>query len=169
VAGLLELADQEFVEIRSYLDDYVNALPQRIEHRPDTVGIDLESVEVLVHQDSYVAEVDGEIASSHNAALADGSLSTSVERLVRAGFKTIAEVQAAMHANRSEIVKYADLLMPASGSADAKINRGVSLFYLAYVHVLKARDEKRFESFLESSGIGAAKVLLLETWNQVDA
>jgi putative GTP pyrophosphokinase len=169
VAGLLELADQEFVEIRRYLQSYADALPETIAGAPDRVGVDLASVTTLVQQDADIAQIDAEIAASHNAGLAEGPVSTAAERLVLAGFKTIAEIQVALRKNRSDIVRYADALMPPSTSIDATITRGVSLFYLAYVHVLKMGDESRFESFLESAGIASATNMLFELWTQMDA
>jgi putative GTP pyrophosphokinase len=171
VAGLLELADHEFAEIRGSASRYRSSLPQRIDRAPDTVTIDRTSIEVFVLKDPLVEAVDAQIAQARSVSLhqyAKEAAYFSADRLQLAGLETIADVASALRANRDHVIRLATKWLDRSGSSSA-LSRGISLFYLAYVVVLRSGDEDRVRSFMASARLQDAADALLETWRELDA
>ncbi len=70
LAGLLEVADEEFMAIHRLSQDYVATLPERIAHSPDGVFIDAQSMAYLIH-DASVRKLDLEVAQALNVPLLD--------------------------------------------------------------------------------------------------
>src|SRR5205085_6657438 len=64
LAGLLEMADQEFVSINSELRKYRLTLWGEIKASPGSVSIDSLSLEVIAQKHSSSIELDKEIASA---------------------------------------------------------------------------------------------------------
>ena len=58
LAGLLELADDEFRDLRDFLADYTARLPDLIRQSPEDVGVDQASVKVLIKTSDIVHCID---------------------------------------------------------------------------------------------------------------
>lgn len=143
IAGLLELADQEFVAIRRELDAYARALPQRIAEHADDVPLDRLSLEPLLACPEVVA-VDGAIARALDRDLGDESFFPDylLRMLAHAGVRTVADARAgvARHADaiRAIVQPYFQFAWSAWRLAPDRdaIYRGYALFFLAHVLVL---------------------------------
>jgi len=63
LAGLLEIADSEFIQIRDSLHEYEKEVPEIIIQNPSSVLIDQVSVQAFVRNSTLVHELDQRIAS----------------------------------------------------------------------------------------------------------
>lgn len=149
LAGLLELADQEFLAIRRDLDDYATNLPERIAEEGGAVALDRLSLEALLACDE-VRALDVAIAGALDREL--GAEPFFPDYLLRmlafANVRTVAEARAGARVHAQSIV---DMVRPyfafawrewrLSPSQMQEIPRGYSLFFLVHASVL--RDAER--------------------------
>ena len=132
LAGLLELADQEFSRIRSGLADYERRLPQNIQERPNEVLLDKASLNELIRSDSTIREFDALITSKLGGVLSGvGNHQMLLELLSCNGITTVAQLKAAISRNENSMRKFAPLY--AAGKKYETVTPGVSLLYLIYM------------------------------------
>jgi putative GTP pyrophosphokinase len=170
IAGLLELADQEFGEVRIARAAYRKALPERVAKAPDTVTIDEQSIDTFIRRDPLVEEMDVQIAVQFGAAKSDSVGATAqfaAERLRLGGLLLISDVTAALRKYRDDVINLATAWLRQRGSAADALSRGMSVFYLAYVIVLRSGDEERVRSFMASARLQDATEALLATWREL--
>lgn len=142
VAGLLELADQEFVAIRRGLDDYARALPRRIEAAGEDVPLDELSLVPLLAT-GEVRELDGAIAAALGRTLGDESFFPDylLKMLAVSGVATVADARAGVRRHRDAILAMVGPYFQFAWSAwrlapDDRLFCGYTLFFLAHVQVL---------------------------------
>ncbi len=146
LAGLLELADQEFVTIRRDLDAYASDLPKRIAAAREAVALDRLSLVPLLACDE-VRDVDGAIAQVLTKELGDEPFFPEyLLRMLRSsGFQTVADARAGVQRHRAAILAmvepyfaFAWRTWRLSPDQMEKIYRGYSLFFLAHAEVLRS-------------------------------
>lgn len=146
LAGLLELADQEFVAIRRELDTYARGLPARIEAAGDSVQLDRLSLVALLDCDEVKA-LDRAIAVVLDKALGEEPFFPDylLKLLAWSGIRTVAEARSGILEHHDVIVAmvkpyfaFAWETWQLSPEQMAQIFRGYSLFFLAHVEVLRA-------------------------------
>ena len=69
LAGLLEIADDEFLDIRIDLTEYENTVAEKISTAPDTVLIDKASITTLIQENENIKALDTTIAEITNSKL----------------------------------------------------------------------------------------------------
>ena len=148
LAGLLELADQEFVAIRRELEAYASSLPRRIEAPGEAVPLDRLSIEALLAC-SEVREVDAAIAAALSRPLGDEPFYPDylLKMLAACGVHTVDEARrgVALHADAIvAMVKpyfaFAWQTWRLSPEQMREIFRGYSLFFFAHAEVLRKRS-----------------------------
>ncbi len=144
IAGLLELADQEFVGIRRELDDYAGALPRRIESAAADVPLDHLSLVALLDC-AEVRAVDAAIARDLDKPLGVTPFFPDylLKMLAAAGVDTVAAARDGVRTRAGAIVAmvrpyFAFTSREWSLSPDRmpQILRGYALFFLAHAVVL---------------------------------
>jgi putative GTP pyrophosphokinase len=145
LAGLLELADQEFERIRRDLATYTKELPENIKERPAEVLLDKASLTEYLQTNGLVRELDEYIASKMQAKVGEeANLEFMLELLACVETKTIAQVDSALRDNADFLKKFAVSWLHSQNNPkyDA-VARGVSLLYLSYV-LLAVRGDRVF-------------------------
>lgn len=177
VAGILEIADDEFQAIRDDIASYKSELPEKIESTPSSVLIDTESVLVLIALED-VYEADRLIANAIGIDLAflSGELGTRLPKHLNfVGFNTIDEVVKALRSSFSDTIKFAVAWrkrLPAERLIK-RADRGISLFYLCYVVLAKTGDVALIEEYLDRMGVGPGEEAaehasgVLSAWREV--
>jgi ppGpp synthetase/RelA/SpoT-type nucleotidyltranferase len=143
LAGLLELADQEFAAIRRELADYATALPQRIA-AADEIALDRLSLGSLLDCDE-VRELDLAIAGELGRTV--GGQPFFPEYLLRmlaaSGLATLGATRAALVRHRAAIValvrpyfRFASAAWRLSPEHIEQVSRGYSLLFLVHAVVL---------------------------------
>ena len=150
LAGLLELADEEFITIRDALIAYRDKLPQEIKKSPATITLDKLSLAQFLKSNPVAKNLDAKVASFFGATLYDHdqSLENDLIQLNFLGIKTISELEAALQSNRELILKFAKSWIGSLG--EPQIVRGISLLYLGYVLVAQSGSRDYALRFLNA-------------------
>lgn len=141
IAGMLELADQEFVAIRRGLDEYSRALPRRIEAHDEDVPLDQLSLALLLATPE-VRALDAAIAAELGREVGDESFFPDylLKMLEVSGITTVAQardgVVAHADAIRAMVRPYFAFAWSAWRLAPDRVHAGYTLFFLAHVQVL---------------------------------
>ncbi|SPV14118.1 GTP pyrophosphokinase [Burkholderia cenocepacia] len=159
LAGLLELADEEFMTIRKELDDYEKNLVKKLEESADDIGIDSESFVVFVNTDEVVARIDNALSKIAETRLVDvstRSIGRRVSQMNFFGFQSIGEIKHAMIANEALIYEVAQRWLhrdgmdtPVAERWARGMQRGTSTFYLAYTILLQSGDRKVLRAYAD--------------------
>lgn len=146
LAGLLELADQEFGAIRRDLEGYARSLPARIETAGAPVPLDRLSLVALLNLPE-VRTLDGDIAALLGRELGDEPffpdyllrlLIASDVRTTADARKGVREHEAAIRAMVEPYFALTRRLWQLAPEQMPRILRGYSLFFLAHVKVLRS-------------------------------
>lgn len=145
LAGLLELADQEFVAIRRDLEDYARALPQRLAG-DDDVPLDLVSLPLLLEH-GEIRDADRAVARALSMELGDALFYPDylLRLLAHGGITTVDAARRGVAARRktleamvSPYFEFASREWKLSPKESGGVLRGYSLFFLAHAVVLEA-------------------------------
>jgi ppGpp synthetase/RelA/SpoT-type nucleotidyltranferase len=130
LSGLLELADAEFVRLRTDVEAYQKILPSEIERSPATVLIDRDSLMALVWHSETVRDIDARIADRFKAqVLLDLSsvIDSVLLALDRLRITDIGSLETELEANSSVVPAFAEALR-------SRIFRGKEVRTLALTH-----------------------------------
>ena len=142
LAGLLELADQEFCAIRDELKRYEREVPQEIQRDPTAVRLDLASLTAYVTNSPLVTDTDQAIA-----ALDAGTVSRDLKYLEFElakyqilGIETVDQLNELLDLHRYEVVEFASLWLGPKRKRKRKFTVGISLFYLSHMLPAARKD-----------------------------
>ena len=151
LAGLLEIADSEFIQIRDNLQAYEKAVPKIIIDTPESVLIDQASMNIFIMNDMRVREFDQRIANIVEAEISEDVMVSIMNELKYFGLETIADIEYAMHEFGDIAVKFAEKWL---GSKKYQtMGAGISLFYLCYILAARNESTKEVSDYLESLNI----------------
>ncbi|WP_052962023.1 GTP pyrophosphokinase family protein [Pseudomonas fluorescens] len=182
LAGLLELADQEFIGIRDELENYSLAVEAKIANLPDKDGgaldvlVDKVSLQKFLEFDPLVSELDAEICQILNAtcgadlkhALQD------VSRLKVVGIETLAELKAALNDNRNLIIERARDVSkmkwgdPPIQREDLQLRYAICVLYLLQVLAGKSGDLNTINKNLQLMGLNSSDNLGVSVKTLID-
>jgi putative GTP pyrophosphokinase len=147
LAGLLELADEEFMTIRNELERYEKALPARLADSSIVVPVDVESLVAFSNTDEIVRRIDTEISRSVRAPLKDVTPNDVEKRAAQMrflGFTSIGEIRRALSNSEQLIVEVAERWLhrdeinyDEQNWREKGVPRGISIFYLGYTLLLQ--------------------------------
>ncbi len=149
LAGLLEIADSEFIEIRDNLQEYEKAVPDSIIENPASVLIDQASLQAFINNSTLVRELDQRIATSAKANIVQNKKSDIISNLKYFGLETIADIECALRDFGDIAVGLADKWLEDEGILSA----GISLFYLCYILAASRGSTKQVLDYLEAFNI----------------
>jgi putative GTP pyrophosphokinase len=139
LAGLLELADQEFGRIRSDLANYEKNIAQYIKERPTEVLLDKASLNELLRSDVVIKQLDGFIASKLNAVIAgEGKPELLLELLKCVGITSVAQLKSTFLQNEKILERFA-LLYIGNKKFDTA-GGGISVLYLTLLLLAEKGD-----------------------------
>ncbi|THF88748.1 GTP pyrophosphokinase family protein [Deinococcus sp. KSM4-11] len=116
LAGLLEMADEEFMTLHRLSQHYASTLPERVRDTPDSVFIDAQSLTFMMEMPP-VRTLDEQVAGALNVLLLTGwpdperpqRLATLLQYV---GVNSVGALQKELRRHGSEIVAFAAELMP---------------------------------------------------------
>lgn len=133
LAGLLEIADSEFQEIREEMREYRQRLAQELREKPAEVSINVDSLLALIEASPVVRTADIRLKRPFGTRLIEPPTrpyaSGRAEELLRLGLLTADDVTAALRTATPRLPAFARAYL-GSQFHDASIPGGLSLFYL---------------------------------------
>lgn len=101
LAGLLELADDEFVSIRNVMEEYTEEIRQKIMNDcADDVRIDMISLDEYMKSNRRMREFIAELAAISNAEISEVNPQAYTEQLAWLNIRTIGDLQKMLMDNR---------------------------------------------------------------------
>ncbi len=149
LAGLLELADQEFMEIRTALTEYERTVSTKIHNSPQMVSIDKASLTAFLSGDEDLRILDERIATAAGGTVSEQSdffIEQQVTRLQALGFHSIGDVKTALSEHSRDVEAFARKWL--DGKKRKHFVSGIGLVYLAYVHLAKKGDQELLMRYL---------------------
>jgi ppGpp synthetase/RelA/SpoT-type nucleotidyltranferase len=150
LAGLLEIADQEFSAIRKDLHSYRYKVARKIEQSPQSVAIDKVSLTAFIMSSQTLIDLDERIASLAGARVRgvnSGLSELYVNCLHQLDVKNIATLESILSEDAQAIEDFAGMWL--SGKSLQVARRGISLLYLVYVLLARNSDVPQISHALE--------------------
>lgn len=152
LAGLLEIADDEFRRLRDDLEEYRRDVPQRIAAEPQAVEINKDSLTAFITGSALVQEIDQDISSSSGVPIEKKwnhldyprLMESYVARLSTLRVQTIQDLESKLSEHRRDISafasrwateEYPEFIVPGS-----IFTSGVSVNYLARILAAKTQN-----------------------------
>lgn len=159
LAGLLEIVDVEFDQIRQSLAKYEKEVPAQIVKAPDAVLINKASLNSLITTSSIIKELDRDIAKATDSNIR-GSYTEFDQLLMQfqyIGFETIGQIETALRSYSSEIASFAkrwvNKFRIGRRSGESYFASGISLFYLNLYLVGKTFSYEEALDYLNNVGM----------------
>ena len=156
LAGLLEIADAEFDQIRYSLQLYEKEVPGQIIAAPETVLINKASLNSLIVTSSIVKELDEEIAKVIGAKIqkSHGNIDELLKRFQCVGLETIAQIDSTLRSKGSAILSFAkQWLAEYNKGRGGYFDSGISLFYLNLYLAGKELPAEKALDYLKTFGM----------------
>jgi ppGpp synthetase/RelA/SpoT-type nucleotidyltranferase len=167
LAGLLELADKEFMSIRDNITAYSDNIRNRIaNNEANDITIDLVSLREYVLHNHAMRDFLGKIAGVCNAEISDISPEVYLDQLHFLGKRTIGDLQDMLAENGEYALKLAKYSL---GNTDLDIlSSNVGLRYLCHAElVLKGYEQEKVQEFIAIS-VGNAERARKQTKRLLD-
>jgi len=154
LAGLLEIADQEFVNIRTSLVDYQKHVEKTISESPENIYIDAISLYMFISTGKVIQEIDSLIVEKINCKLykIDQDRATKlVKNIEYFGISTISELADLLSMHKIEIMKAIEVMISKDGSpSNSEVHTGVAIRFLSYVLASKSLSENEYDNFIKA-------------------
>lgn len=155
LAGLLELADDEFIKIRDELVLYRNTISETITSMPEAVTLDAISIyefsnksEIVNRLDKKIAEITGFKIKPMDTEVAN----RQIKYLKYFGIEFISQLQESLHQNQDIILKRAEDVASLK-SENILTSRSISIFYLHQVLAATQLTTEKIVKFLTEMGL----------------
>jgi len=150
LAGLLELADKEFISIRKKSEEYIESVPIEISNQPDDVGIDIISLADYIENHEKSKNLDKRIAQETGFSIfaSNTDIHSAIKGLRAAGFKTIGDINQAIDQNVDLL-----LFVAKKWKWNYKTNlipSGIGLHFLCHVTMLKHENSELLQRYLRA-------------------
>ena len=169
LAGLLEMADEEFMALHRMAASYAATLPGRVQENPESVFIDAQSITHLLDV-APVQELDEAVAGALNLRLLRGW--PDAERPQRlatllhyVGVHSVGALQGELRRQGPQIVRFASLLMPRlpdtwTPAGGARPGTSVVHYALLRACANPTLDPQQILTMLDLSGLLRAETLV---------
>lgn len=159
MAGLLELADQEFVAIRSELSKYQKNMLTEAAKSPENVLLDKVTYLNFVQSDQSCLLLDEEAAVACNFRLMDEpeNVAKQLQALNFFGIKTVDHLSKALLDFQDDIRRrFNDVAIAKSSGKPSLASRGLCVFYLTQLLAAKSGNEDTIDKFLKIRGLSTS-------------
>lgn len=155
IAGLLELADDEFTSIRSALTQYEDEVQERIRKTPSQVDLDLPSFKALYTVSSPLTSLDDAVVQVAKGTLGSTTVPRADElvvRLVSFGIQTVNQLESVAQQELETVSEFVSYWV--NGEPIGNVDAGIGAFYLLYVLAWRTQDYKRVLEYFNQNSIG---------------
>ncbi|MGD0280661.1 MAG: hypothetical protein ABSC11_15345, partial [Smithella sp.] len=149
LAGMLELADIEFIRIRNDLRRYEEEVKSNIEKDSSLVTIDKLSLTSFIDTSKLIQKLDLEIAATCQGIIKKRFVDRDlmVEQLTYFNIETISNLEKFLCQNKDKILKFATKWL--SNDKGYVFDSGLSIYYLNYILIAETRDHDKILKYFE--------------------
>lgn len=160
LAGLLEIADKEFQEIRSFLRSYQEEAIEKVEDGElQGVAIDAILLRAMIESNQDIIELNESIRGVFDGpylqTLSLELLEITINRLNWLHIVTVSQLKDCIVRNKEDALKIAKYLQESNGEGyHMSIPKTIAFFYLCYAELLREKpDAKRIKEYLVENNI----------------
>lgn len=176
LAGLLELGDQEFKDIRKELLAYQSRVPQEMQVAPGEVEVDDVSLNVFISTNELCIYLDGELANAANVEKTRPRTNEGIVKLATqlqyVGISSISQLQDKLERYKYMIVEqFAKRLEVRKHNFGGSVARGICLYQLGQLLAIARGLEflvQYFEQFHISISNGTPRSTAQEIYAVVE-
>lgn len=166
LAGLLEIADDEFQTLRNEVAQYQQEVDEDVDRNPASVAIDQDSILAFLKGNDEIRNLDRLIAGAMGRDLIEDPSATAgpiATELRWIGKETIDEIGTLIQERQDLVVRFASRWTKrAKSPRRSNVYAGISLFYLAYTLAADQESADYMASYLSGVGIGPEDASLLK-------
>lgn len=158
LSGLLELADDEFTNLKDEIEEYSISLKnQQIEFNEE-IYIDAISLNKYISKSSTIKEIDKIIVDTVAGWLVDKQAHTMFFKIVSYfNIHKIHELNKTLEENKDEIISFAkEWNIEPDPYGNDEFQTGISIFYLGYVLIGKTMDINQINDYIKTVSIYAS-------------
>lgn len=157
LSGLLELADDEFINLKADIEEYSKSLKNQKIVLNEEIYIDAISLEEYVLTSEIIIKIDEAVADVMSCAISDKLLlSTELQILSYFNIDKIHQLNKIIEEKKDEIIFFAkewNSRIKDSFSEPAEVSRGISIFYLGYVLIGETKNINQIIDYMEKLNI----------------
>lgn len=145
LAGLLELADDEFATLRRELQKYERKVEKTIVVSPAALGLDQSTLQAFLNT-AEAKSLDSEVAGKFPAEVRESVDPSYAGKMALdlsiVGVPDIQTLTAVIESHREHVVKFAEIWLGGRSGVMRRepLARGIGLFYLVYTLIATADD-----------------------------
>ncbi len=161
LAGLLELADDQFMLLRDELTLYSTRVVAQLQRNPESVALDPISLETFIRNSPLVQALDAEISQMRSRPLMGPTravLEARVEELQHLGVKNIKDLEAALEESQELVRSLARQIYRDDRRRGLPMSRGSCLSLLVQVLIGRLSSLAEIRALLDRFNIGAPAV-----------
>lgn len=153
LAGLLEIGDKEFLEIREFLSSYAEKVAEKIDDCVlDDRELDAVILKEFIKTDKDIIRISSELkaisGSEYFEAFIDNDCQEEINRLLALNIKSLGQLKQMIVRNETAALKIAQILLD-DGDRSSYIPMTIAIFYLCYAELLtKYHDYSSIQSHL---------------------
>lgn len=156
LAGLLEIADKEFMEIRTKIDTYKVDVEQKLasNENDDEIKLDSISLETLLRTDANFINYRKEFEKRVGIAIDESKKmrESILEDLQWFHILTVKDLRELLEKEKETALKIAEVVLKEDSPGD--ICLGICVFYLCYAKLVQEYSEEEAFEYMEDNGIG---------------
>jgi putative GTP pyrophosphokinase len=156
LAGLLEIADSEFMRLRDELRGYTIEVQSAIVKTPDQVGLDDVSLRMFVETDRDLNALEKKMADFVGATLELQPIENLAAQLRYAGIDTIGKLSETLRDRTDLVLRQWEARV--SGESRNQLGRGIGLFHLFQVLVVLRGGSQELSIAFERFKVGWSSV-----------
>ena len=144
LAGLLEIGDKEFLEIRGFLSSYTDRIAENIDSNMlDDKELDAVILKELIKTDKNIIEMNSIIRSrtdcTYRVCDSETYYELEISHLHWLGIRTLGELKQMIICNKENALRIAEILLWSDKTKDdsSYIGDTISMFYLCYAELLR--------------------------------
>lgn len=153
LAGLLELADSQFIQIRDELEKYSEEVDENLKKDNKDILLDKVSLIKYLSSSELVCNLDNEISVITNSSLnspSDTIISNHLKNLEFFNINTVDQLEKMLNENKELILKRAQDVSNAPHTAPSRqgLIAGISIYYGCQVLASKLKNKEGIIEFL---------------------
>lgn len=172
LAGLLEIGDKEFLEIRKYLLSYSGDIANKIKDRElNDKELDAIMLNEFVSTDKEIIRINKELAQLFNSQISDKlenyNCADAINRLNWFDIRTLGQLKNFINDNKTSAIKIAQILItPKDVNEKMRMDKTRAIFYLCYAELLNSDyDYQSISRYLKETNIVTEKSFIDELLN----